>query len=366
MVIAIAMSSCARASAPAARLHTASGDTVIVSADDRARAALALKTSEAQLVEWLGARPARRQPVTIVVPSRWRRVPASMDVESAIAFELARAWLPPAGDDAAAIRDGAAWYLQSRSVETLFDYTHFLPGHSADRQLLFGGLWVEAFAWLPVDRWTAGVGRGRYDDDDRTRGAAAFATLERYLTWPVLQGALAAWAQSDVATRADITSLIGNAVAQDLGWFFAVAFDRTRRIDYAVTAMTSAADPQCAPSPCYRTRVSAANLGTTAFSGSSRAPSGPYKGGDAVEIVVGFADGSEAAARWDGREQAREFEFVSAAPARFAAVDPRRVIVIDDNHLNNRLDADRGGPVPMRWMARWLIWLQDAALTLAA
>ena len=340
-------------------------------AQDHARAQQAAAESTARLDEWLGAALQPRSPIYAAVPERRRSVAATMDVESLVAFAAARARFPEAPDARSAVMlDGAAWYLQSRIVPTLYDYAFFVEGHSADRVALFGGLWVEAFEWLPLDRWTAGIARGRQFADrhhGRARGAAAFATLERYLTWPVLQSGLRAWAHSDAGSIMDASRLISDATAYDLDWFFEFAFDAERRVDYAVVGLASQPGSACLQPPCYRTTVTTANRGNAAFSGTSLPPSDRFGSGDAVEILVGFADGSEVMARWDGRAAAREFHFESAAEARFAVVDPRRVIVMDDNYLNNRVES--GGRETQelgRWTARWLIWLQDAMLTLSA
>ncbi len=361
---------CGTATTETHRIDAGGGQSLIVSARDEGRASRALEESTSRLNEWLGPRRSGQSRPDTIVTSRLGSVPSTMDVESAVAFAVARSWWPSdAPAEAAALIDGAAWYLQSRIVETLFDYTYFRSGHSADRVALFGGWWTIGFEWLPLDRWTAGVERrdraSEPRDRARARSAHAFATLERLLTWPVLQGALSAWVQGDVpATPAEVARVIGEAAGQDLGWFFDAAFTPDRTFDYAIGTLASEADRECDKPSCYRTRVSALRLGNAVFTGSSLSPSGPFESGDAVEILVGFSDGSSVTARWDGRASSRDFEFASAAPAVFAAIDPNDVIVIDENHLNNRVDLAGGTNVPVwKWTARWLIWLQDAMLS---
>ena len=130
----------------------------------RARIEFAASESITSYQEWLG--PAAR--ANGVVDSTkaalnlpWRSAPPSMDVESQVAYGLARAWWPEwmMTGELAPIADGLAWYLQSRVVERLFDFTFHVPGHSAEGVRFFGGAVPWSFPTITVGRWTAGLGR---------------------------------------------------------------------------------------------------------------------------------------------------------------------------------------------------------------
>jgi hypothetical protein len=377
-------------------------------ASDRQRVASALQHAAERYSQWLGPPPAAtfvvtdelrgaggsRQAAEIGVDLPWWPAPAGMDVESQAAFELARWWLagPHRGRGSAPLVDGAAWYLQSRIVEDLFDYAFLRTAHSADGLRLFG----DAIPWpvpsLRLSRWSAGLGRGEWlswlrggtwdaarrwgvrrlppaTGPDVVRAALAFGTLERYLEWPALQGALSVWARRAAErelTREEIEQTIAAAAGQDLAWFFPAALDSARRFDYAVTAHSSerAGPRQCDSDACFLTAVTVERLGNAVFSGSSREPEGAFESGDALEVRVGFADGQQASARWDGRQASKTFVFESESPAVAAEVDPDCILLLDENRLNNVRRLTSVSNVPTRrWVVRWMVWLEDAMLS---
>lgn len=339
---------------------------------DRLRADQAFAEAVARCAEWLGP-SAGSAPVRVDVAAPWRAAPATMDIEAQVAFGVARSWWPqPAADPASqVIVDGAAWYLQSRIVERLFEQRFGHEGYRRESVRFFGGTWPWSFDALTVSRWTAGVGRSDYlnatADAQRAAGALAFGTLERYLTWPVLQGSLQAWvrrAANQRMTANDIAATIGDAAGQDLSWFFTQAFDPHRRFDYGVVAFDSQPGGTCDGTPCYRTRVTVAARGNGLFTGSSRVPAGSYDAGDAMVLRITFAGGPVSVLRWDGRAASRTFELQSATAAVEAWLDPDETLLLDRNHLDNRmtLSADAATPL-VKWLARWTIWLQDAMLS---
>ena len=365
----------------------------------RGRITAAADEAVARYREWLGPPPV--DPIAVRV-NPWRRAvasdsqtvsldlawwpaPRSMDVESQVAFGLARLWWPRLinRDDTRPIADGIAWYLQSRVVERLFDFTYLMPGHSADTFRYFGGAVPWSFSILPRGRWTAGLGRDEFlatraanrrwpvtgrrvppEFDGVAGGALAFGTLERQLTWPVLQSALRLLAersaQADL-TRAEVERTFADAAAQDLSWFFRPAFDPAATFDYAVQSLTSDLS-SCDGRLCFQTRVTVARLGNGLFTGTSRTAQGGFDAGDAMQLRVTFADRQELSTTWSGREQSRTFEYQSAAPAVAARLDPEQVLVMDVDSLNQTRVADALA-VPMgKWLASWVVWLQDAAL----
>ena len=342
---------------------------------DRLRADQAFAEALARCTEWLGPSPAA-VPTGIDVPSRWRAAPATMDIEAQVAFGVARSWWPqPAADPASqVIIEGAAWYLQSRIVERLFDQRFGLEGYRRESVRFFGGTWPWSFDALMVGRHTAGLGRSDYLNAtahaERAAGALAFGTLERYLTWPVLQGGLQAWvrrAANQRMTAGDIAATIGEAAGQDLSWFFNQAFDARRRFDYRVEAFVSQPEAGCVGAPCYRTQITVAARGDGLFTGSSRLPTGSYEAGDAMVLRITFSGGQVATVRWDGRAASRTFELQSATAAVEARLDPDETLLLDRNRLDDRMAASPAIATPLvKWLARWTIWLQDAMLSYAS
>ncbi len=368
---------------------------------DRQRVRSSAQQAIDRLIEWLGRCPAASitivdQPwrgdrststssVTLDVP--WRSAPETMDLESQAVFGVARQWWPglAANAEGATLADGLAWYLQSRIVDRLFDFNFQVPAHSETAVRNFGGGWPRAVRILPLGRWSAGLAREEYLRARLTRPswpqpgrrlppgltmpairrAIAFASLEQMVGWPTLEGALRVLSGASVQRsidRADVERLIASAVGLDLSWFFRVAFDDSVAIDYAVRELITGNTSPCGNGPCVRTRVTVARNGDGQFTGSSEDAVTPFEAGDAVELLVTFADGQQVAARWDGRAAVRTFEFDSASPAVSAVVDPDRILLLDENTLNNGMRTDVANVVAPRWLAYWVVWLEGAVL----
>jgi hypothetical protein len=335
---------------------------------------------------WRGAVSTAASSVMLDVP--WRSAPETMDLESQAAFGVARLWWPGlfANAETATIASGLAWYLQGRIVDRLFDLSFLLPAHSVMAVRDFGGAWPWTFRILPLGRWTGGVGRDEYlrsrlnrsawpapgrrlppgVTGSGLRSAIAFATLEQFVGWPSLQGALRVLSEASVQremTRQDVEQMIASATGRDLSWFFQLAFDDSVGIDYAIGQLTTVEAPPCSGGPCFRTLVTAVRNGTGEFTGSSEDDSTPFEIGDAVEVRVRFADGQHVSARWDGRAPSRTFEFESPSPAVSAVVDPDRILLLDEDALNNAVIKNASTSVAIRkWVAYWMVWLEGAAL----
>jgi hypothetical protein len=372
----------------------------------RARIEFAAAESIARYREWLG--PGAQAGVVIddrtgrveVPPTAarvaldlpWRSAPASMDVESQVAYGLARAWWPEwmTTGELAPIGDGLAWYLQSRVIERLFDFTFHVPGHSAEGVRFFGDAIPWGFRSITLGRWTAGLGRGEFlratqigkwpqparrlppgFNATTAQGGLAFGTLERMLGWPALESALRALAiraSAGVMTRVQVEQTIAAAVGQPLSWFFSDAFDGSRRLDYAVAGVstTRVATP-CPDGPCYHTEATVVRRGNVAFTGTDRLPLGEYEAGDALELRVTFADAQVSSVRWDGRLESKTFAFDSPAPAVTVELDPESILLSDANKLDDAWTTRTTTTVPLKkWVAWWLIWLQNAALSYGA
>ena len=83
-----------------------------------------------------------------------------------------------------------------------------------------------------------------------------------------------------------------------------------------------------------------------------------------VTLLVTFEDGSTARERWEGRDRWKLFAFDRTAAAVSAEIDPERILLLDINRVNNSRSAVSTAPKAARqWAGRWLIWLQDLALT---
>ena len=361
----------------------------------------AAEDAVARYSEWLG--PARFDRIDIV----WRSNPSStppgaltitvdrpflrqallMEAESQVAYGVALGWLPGlrTSDDAVPIDQGLAWYLQSRIVERQFNLRTGATAYSSDRVASFGGAVRWPLTSLRLSRWSAGLGRdlflhaassSRPDGVQRlppgmrppgVRAALAFGTLERWLGWPTLQGALSSVVQQSRArplSAKDAVAVLGASIGQDLSWFFDQVLDPTRSFDYAVDAVNvQTVTDGCASAPCYRTEVVAVRRGSAVFTGTSTPPAGEYESGAALELRVTFEGDQTVTAHWDGRAERRVFAFDSPTPPLHVSLDPARVLLLNERPQDTLHNLTPQTNVPVRkWIARWMVWLQDAAL----
>ena len=332
---------------------------------ERWRETVLIAVSEAASLgeNWLGPRPTESAWDIAIDPPAWQGR-ASMIVEAQAARSAIRSWWPAdVADDAARdILDGIASYLQARTVERVFNQQFQLHAYRAASLRLFGGEIAWSLPMLRVSRQTATRAAVRAADDVRVaRYAATFATLERWLGEAELQSALLAVARlpSNRLSGPIIVETVGAAAGQDLTWLFAAVSDPQVTFDYAVIAIASVPSESS-----FESRVTVARLEAGAFTGRSDTRVGSFDAGDAMALRVTFANGEQAWARWDGRDESRTFTFQGPSPATAAHLDPNFVLMLDSNRLNNAIVPAAPTNAPVRkWMARWMVWLQNAVLS---
>jgi hypothetical protein len=340
----------------------------------RDRVVRAAAESLTQYELWLGRRlterltirdtapgDAARSAGDVLVDLPWLAAPGTMEVEAAVAHAIAMQYWPH-DDRTATFVTGLASYLQGRVVERLFNAAMAQPGHSVEGARFFGGQVPWSFRSLRISRWGDSVRRERL--------AAAFAALERYLSWPVLQGALRALAADAQHTSVSVVravDVLGAAAGQDLRWFFESALGSRATVDYGLTNLVTGPSDACGSAPCVRSRVTVQRHGNAAFTGTSLAPAGPYESGKGIVVEMRFADGTNVVATWDGRAAERTFEFESAVPASAVRLDPEGTLLLDPTRSDHSLNATPDTNVSVtKWIARWLVWVQDAMLTYTA
>jgi hypothetical protein len=298
---------------------------------------------------WFGALSERD--LTLHSPRSRRMAQDSMTIEAQVVADVARHWwgdairLEAASD--LALRDGLVSYLSGFVLEEIYGRRFGIAGRSADRTLLFSGQVTWSFPGLAISRELV-IG-----DTPSARMERTLLTLERLLGHTAMERALHVVAQQwrgNVLSREALIEAIGVVAGRDLSWFLSAIDDR---IDYAVQTI----GPRS---------ITVARLGDGIFPGTSQQVIGPYDAGRAIEIEVRFADGQRVVERWDGRDRTRTYEYEAAADIVAATVDPRRVLVVDANRLNNTSRLDLRRPVNVtQWMARWSAWLQNTLLTAA-
>ena len=341
--------------APAADIQLSSRTSVA-----RDRVDLAAREAIDRYSEWLSPAPAST--LTVREAASWRIVAPAMNVEMHVAYEIARQWF--GRTDSVAV-NAIAWYLQSRVVERLYDYAYHQPGHSGEVVWLFGRTVPVGFPSLRLSRSTKVL--GRFDDQrwpdtnpelplsvDRTvlRASLALASLERLAGWPALQGALRE-AHRQSASRALSLDELGQILATSMGIEHATEilewYQRDEPVDYAISSVLRAA---CERADCVRTMVTLDSRGG--------APPLP------LTLRVQFSDGQHVDTSWDG-QASQSFSFESGSAVSAVHLDPARIVLRDNNWLNNDRLAVPSTNVPLRkWTARWMVWLQDAMLAYSA
>ena len=322
----------------------------------RRRAEFAARESIASYSNWLGPREIQALEVTGLP---WRSPPESMDVESMVAYEAARLWWRGRFDDGRLV-DGIAWYLQSRVVEHLYDLTWERPGHSSEAVRFFGGSIPWSLPTLRLSRWNGGLARaewlhgaGRWPlpgrrlpssvDAPAIGVAMALASFEHAAGWPTVQAALSGAAESQPSGR-PLADVLNDAAGVPIVPPAAAAGD---------VAIAAVIDSPCPDRPCRITRVALIRDEPLI--------------GVPVPLRIDFPDGQFVEAELRPGTSMRELVFESAASYTQVRLDPDRTVLADVNLLNNVRLASPASNVPIaKWVARWMIWLEDVMLSSSA
>ena len=193
--------------------------------------------------------------------------------------------------------------------------------------------------------WPGTAGHITYD-----KTAVWLHTLERMLGWHTLQRILSTyysrWAFKH--PKPDDFFAIANEVSrQDLTWFFDQVYRSSATFDYALDSLRS--EPVDQSPDRYRTTVVVRRLREGIFP---------------VDIRIVFENGQETRWHWNGRDRWKFFDVVQNSRARFAEVDPDRVLLLDLNNTNNSVTlGPKARQAARKWSLAWLIWLQDHLLT---
>jgi hypothetical protein len=313
----------------------------------------------------------------------WWSSPASMVPELAAARAITRRHLHAALDTTALpvwFVDGLVEYWARRIVAPIFQGPYLGTGYAMLEPRYFGGF-VPRFLRIRLLPESDGEPLVAYRVRPRVDATSALSqadrrsltaktmltlnTLERWLSAPVLDGAVAEFAGTFRGNRpalSDFMRTLSASSGQDLSWLLVQAFGSTAVFDYAVTELTST------PSGGgeFETTVVVGRLGDGLFTGSAAPRVGPYESGRGVAIAIELSNGERIIDRWDGRDGKRTFVYRSRAAAVSATVDPEHTIVLDVHRTNNsRTQSGRSGIAATRWAGRWMLWLQQALLTYA-
>ena len=327
---------------------------------------------------WRSVRAGAASPGVVVVSSRWLTPDRDVALERMLIAEIARQYwqgLPvPEGDG---FRGALASYAGTRAIHEALEGRNFATFR------FFGGFIPFTVRSLllspnPLDRKPRlsvfdeiDLATPRFESAETTEGrreamraALALHTLERYLSWPVLQQGLQEYREGlrpAAGPPAVLSSVLSAHRGRDIGWFFAEAFRAGAHFDYAVTAFTSAPSDGASP---FRTRVTIDRIGDGMFSGSSDSAENRSLSMGSLPVAIGFEDGSEVRDWLDGRNVESELVYDSASRAVWTSVDPEAFLLIDEDRENNtRTLSAPFHPTGARLAMHWVLWLQDAMLS---
>lgn len=343
------------AAQPAAPAVTVSSEHL--SADDRERVDRATAVSSERYDEWLGP-PTRTDQRTVRLTRPYWSSAASMDLESQVAFELARARFAALAGSAVMQRfvDGVAWHLQSRVVEQLFDLAQHQPGHHAVDVRLFG----DHVRWGVPSLVLSADARDERAAAPIAHAAAAVATLEQLVGFPALAAALRVVSSSGAPSLESeaVAGLLEAALGVPLGWFFA-ALDPALHVNYRLASVTTRREA-CGGQVCHRVVVTVASDGPPLFANPATSIVNP------MPLRIDFTGAEPLTILWSGREATKTFTIESPHAPDSVVLDPHRAVRLDDNPLDQRWRATGAHhPRPAKSLAAWIVWLQNAALTYA-
>ena len=198
------------------------------------------------------------------------------------------------------------------------------------------------------------------------RAVVALFTLERYIGWPALQGALLTYRQrlrQPGGPPMTLEAVVSEQRGQDLRWFFADAFSDTARFDYGVDSLHTG--PSASGPSSFASVAVLRRYGDGVFAGTSEPRNGFPGTARSLPVVVRFRDGAEVQEWLDGRDEEWRLSYEGPSPVVAVSIDPDRTLLLDADRSNNT--ARQGAPVAgVRLVMYWLLWLQDVMLSRTA
>jgi hypothetical protein len=310
---------------------------------------------------WNAVASTAPRPGVVMAATRWLSSERDGSSDRALIASIARQYWIGGGPEHAAFHEALARYSATLAMETI------LQGRQHWSQRFFGGFLPIAIRSMPLSPprppthgsapWFEEA--PLHDGSEAARGALALYTLERYIGWPALQQALLVHRQSlaTAGAPADLARIINEQGGRDLTWLFDSVFAPGARIDYGIEAFSSAPE-----GGRHRVRLVLRRYGDAVFAGTALPRDA--RTGMGVPATVTLADGTEIGEWWDGRDETREFEYLTATPAVVASVDANAILLVDTDRSNNirRLDERRLPRTANRAIANWWLWLQDLTL----
>jgi hypothetical protein len=191
-------------------------------------------------------------------------------------------------------------------------------------------------------------------------------TMERMLGWDTMQRILSTFFTRFAFRHPkpeDFFTVANEVSGRDLAWFFDQVHRSSSAFDYAVTALESEPVTISGAVDRIETGGTSTSLQPDMYR-TTVAVRRQQDGTFPVDVRVVFENDTDMRWQWDGSDRWKVFEVEGPVRARFAQIDPDRVLLLDLNYTNNSASlAPAGRAAARKWSLAWLVWLQDHLLT---
>ncbi len=160
----------------------------------------------------------------------------------------------------------------------------------------------------------------------------------------------------------DFLDTLTDGVGQDLASYLDQVVRGTGRLDYAVTRVSAEETHAFAGHPFVGARAGDEVVAHEPEEQRYRSEVVVERLGDvrmAVDVQVGFEDGSKVEEHWDGQDRWKRFEYTARQRVDWAAVDPNFTMPLDFDRLNNSRMREAGTSGIVRLSTRWGFWFQN-------
>lgn len=215
---------------------------------------------------------------------------------------------------------------------------------------------LQRYAWQFMDG--ASYGANSY-----AKGQLLLLTLERYLGKDRFAPMIKAYSMRHWWKHPrpeDFYAVVSEFAGEDMTWFLDQFLYGSGKLDYAAAHIVNrgpqplrgwfdgtleAGNSSRSQEPLFASEILVRRLGEV------RVP---------VEILVRFEDGHTLREVWDGQYRWKKLNYTSPYRVSLVVVDPDFIYVSDLNRTNNSITLKPNKLAPLRWISKWLLWLQHA------
>jgi hypothetical protein len=207
-----------------------------------------------------------------------------------------------------------------------------------------------------------------YGANSYAKGQLLLLTLERYLGEDRFAPMIKAYSTRHWWKHPrpeDFYAVVSEFAGEDMSWFLDQFLYGSGKLDYAAASISHGQPPpqrgwfgddllgedsSIPESRPYTSEVLVRRLGEV------QVP---------VEILIVFENGKALRETWDGQYRWKKMHYTSPHKVIQVVVDPDFTYVSDINRTNNSFSTKPQKLAPLRWVSKWLLWLQHALEVMA-